>query len=112
MAARDSETVEKEFMEMNIPCSRVMTYEMMEKDPHMIARETFTEWEDIYGNKVKGHNFFPQFKNEPNRMWRPAPKIGMDSADICRDYGFSEEEIQQMFADGVIVEKDMVRKKM
>ena len=112
VAARDSETVEKEFMEMNIPCSRVMTYEMMENDPHMIARQTFTEWEDIYGNKVKGHNFFPQFKNEPNKMWRPAPKIGMDSADVCRDYGFSEEEIQQMFADGVIVEKDMVRKKM
>ena len=112
VAERDSVTLEQEFIKMNIPCSRVMTYEMMENDPHMIARETFTEWEDIYGNKVKGHNFFPQFKNEPNQMWRPAPKIGMDSADVCRDYGFTEEQIRQMLDDGVIVEKDMVRKAM
>ena len=45
-------------------------------------------------------------------MWRPAPKYGMDSADVCRDYGFTEEEIQKMFDDGVIVTKDLVRRPM
>ncbi len=110
--ARDSEAVENEFMALNIPCARIMDYEMMENDPHMIAREDFIEWEDMYGNRVKGHNFFPRFTNEPSRMWRPAPSIGLDGADICRDYGLSEEEIAQLFADGVIVKKDMVRRQM
>ena len=112
IATHDSDTVEKEFRRLNVPCSRVMTYEMMENDPHMLARQTFIEWNDIYGNPVKGHNFFPQFKNEPNRMWRPCPKIGMDGADVCRDYGFDEEQIRQMFEDGVLVEKDLVRRSM
>jgi len=109
---RDSATVEQDMMKLNVPCSRVMDYEMMINDPHMIARNTFIEWDDIYGNKVKGHNFVPVFKNEPSQMWRAAPSIGMDGADVCRDYGFTEEEIEQMKADKVFVEKDLVRRMM
>lgn len=112
IGSKDSETIEKEFMKMNIPCSRVMTYEMMENDPHYQARNTFVEWDNINGEHIKGRNFFPQFKNNPSQMWRPAPKYGMDSADVCRDYGFTEEEIQKMFDDGVIVTKDLVRRPM
>lgn len=109
---RTAEQVERDFMGYNVPCSRVMTYEMMENDPHYQARETFTEWENINGETVKGRNFFPQFKNNPSQLWRPAPKFGMDSADVARDYGFSEEEIEKMFADGVIVTKDLLRRSM
>ena len=111
-ASHDSDEVERVFRKLNLPCSRIMDYDMMEHDPHMIAREDFIEWEDIHGDKVKGRNFFPRFQNEPSRMWRPAPSIGLDSADICRDYGLSEEEIRRMYEDGVIFTRDLVRREM
>ena len=111
-ASRDSKTAEDELTALNIPCTRVMDYEMMESDPHMLARGTFVEWKNLEGETIKNHDFFPRFKKNPSRMWRPAPKIGMDGADICRDLGYSEEEIAALREEGVFVEKDMIRRKM
>ena len=112
IASMPAAEVEATFVKMNVPCSQVMTYEMMENDPHMQARGTFIEWENLDGEKVKNHDFLPRFTKNPSQMWRPAPRIGMDGADICRDLGYSEEKIEQMRADGVFVEKNLIRKKM
>lgn len=36
------------------------------------------------------------------RFWRGAPLLGEDSREILAGLGYSEEKIDQLFADGVV----------
>ncbi len=86
-----------------VPCSVVMTYEMMAKHPHYQARETFTTWHDpITERDVKGINTIPVFKQNPSRIFRGGPTYGMDNEDILAEFGYSEAEIADMYDKGVI----------
>ena len=89
-----------------IPCSVVMTYEMMANHPHYQARETFTSWFDpVKGKDLKGANTIPFFKNNPSQIFRGGPTYGMDNDDILEELGYSTEEIEKLY-EASIVKKD------
>lgn len=48
----DAEEVESILCGIGVPCSRVMTYEMAERHPHYIARNTITEWDAVDGRQA------------------------------------------------------------
>ncbi|CDX03578.1 L-carnitine CoA-transferase [Desulfitobacterium sp. LBE] len=104
-AAKTVEEAEKELNEAGIPVSPVMTYAMAEKHPHYIARETFTEWETVDGEKIKGVNVVPKLAKEPGKVWRGAPKYGMDNEDILAELGYSSEEILALYNDKVLAKE-------
>ena len=101
--------VEQEIGGMGLPCARVMDYEMTESDPHYIARESYTEWETLYGEKVKGVNTVPKFKNYPSQIWRGAPSIGLDNEDILSEIGLDNEEIKSLYDKKILKKSDIVR---
>lgn len=101
-----AEEVEDMFNENNIPCSRVMDFSMVENHPQYEARNVFTEWEKIDGEKHKGVNVIPKFKNRPGQIWRGMPIQGMDNSDVLDDLGYSEEEINQLYENKVLAKKD------
>ncbi|MPM30547.1 Bile acid-CoA transferase [bioreactor metagenome] len=89
--------------ERNIPCSVVMTYEMMRDHPHYQARETFTAWQDpVTGREVRGINTVPKFINNPGLIFRGGPTYGMDNEDILRELGYSDADTAGMYEAGVV----------
>lgn len=94
--------VEKDFSDCKIAANKVMTFEELPNHPHLIAREAFVEWETIEGNKCKGPGVFPKFKNNPGKVWRPMPTLGMDTEEILSSLGYSSERIQELNEKGII----------
>jgi crotonobetainyl-CoA:carnitine CoA-transferase CaiB-like acyl-CoA transferase len=43
------------------------------------------------------------FDKTPSRVWRPAPLIGQDTADVLAEAGYSPEEIQDLSLSGAIL---------
>ncbi|WP_258361132.1 L-carnitine CoA-transferase [Moorella sulfitireducens (nom. illeg.)] len=102
-ASKTAAEVEKELNAVGVPCSMVMDYETAVNHPHYQAREVFVEWEKVNGEKFKGINVFPKFKNNPGRIWRGAPGIGMDNEDILSELGYSPEDIEELYKKKVII---------
>jgi crotonobetainyl-CoA:carnitine CoA-transferase CaiB-like acyl-CoA transferase len=97
-----AEEVDAKFMEIEVPCSVIMKYEMMERNPHYIAREVFTEWDDPKYGRVKGVNALPHFQNNPSQIWRGAPLYGMDNDDILAELGYTPEQIEELYQKKVV----------
>lgn len=103
-AAHTVEEVDRAFSKAGCPCSPIMTYELMKRNPHFKQREVFTEWENVEGRTIKGISMFPKFKNNPSKFWRTCPKQGQDTEDVMSDLGYSAEQINEM------IEKKVIRK--
>lgn len=101
--ARTAEQVNDEFNALKLPCSVIMTYEMMKKNSHYLARGTFTTWHDDNKDKdLMGVNCIPFFKNNPSQIFRGGPVYGADNEDILGELGYSEAEIADMYSKEVI----------
>lgn len=98
-----AEEVETILNKAQVPCSRIMTYQMMLEDPHYQARNTIVEWYDPNTNRtIKGIGVIPKFKNNPGQIFRGGPTYGMDNEDVLSELGFSEEEIKTFYEKGII----------
>lgn len=86
-----------------VPCSPVVTYDMMLTNPQYRARQTITEWYDpIAGAPVKGCNMIPSFKNNPGQVFRGGAAYGFDTRDILSDLGMSEAEIEECYLNNIV----------
>lgn len=94
--------VEEDFSNAKIAANKVMNIEELQTEPHFVARNAFVEWETNEGKKIVGPNIFPKFKNNPGEIWRPMPTLGMDTVDILREAGISEERIQELLENGTV----------
>lgn len=106
VAEHTMEEVEAVMQENQIPCQRVYELEDCISDPHWKARETITEWDDPMLGHVTGLGLINKFKNNPSKIWRGAPLFGMDNRDILRDLGYTDEEIDGLYAKGITNEFD------
>jgi len=98
----DALEVDRIFYEADVPCSTIYTIELAENNPHYIAREVFTEWDDPQYGKVKGANVMPRYKNEKPKIWRGSPLYGQDNDDVLSELGYSAEEIDGFYQKGVL----------
>jgi len=98
----DAIEVDKLFMEADVPCSTINNLQLAEHNSHFVAREVFTEWDDPQYGKVKGVNVMPRYKNEKAKIWRGAPLYGQDNDDVLREFGYSDEQIDEMYKKGVL----------
>jgi len=94
--------VDKNFMAVEVPCSIIYNVAMAAENSHFKAREVFTEWEDPQYGRVKGVNVFPRYKNERAKIWRGAPLYGQDNDDILREFGYTNENIEELYQKGVL----------
>ena len=86
-----------------LPCTVVMTYEMMKNHPHYQARGTFATWHnDMKDVDLMGVNCIPFFKNNPSQIYRGGPVYGADNEDILEELGYTAEQISRMYENGVI----------
>jgi L-carnitine CoA-transferase len=102
-----AEEVEAEFNAARVPCSRLMNYEQAKTNPQYVAREVFTTWTAADGKtQIPGVNVMPKLANNPGKIWRGAPNIGMDNADILSELGYTQEQIEEMYNEGLLDSKE------
>jgi len=85
-----------------LPATKVNTLEDLENDPHVQARDIIEEWESVKGAKVRSVGPVPRFKNNPGRIWRPAPFMGMDNEEVLAELGYSADEIASFYEKRVV----------
>lgn len=106
-AENSAEEAERKLCAARVPCSRLMDYEEARTNPQYLAREVFTTWTASDGKtEIPGVNVMPKLKNHPGRIWRGAPRIGMDNEDILSELGYTKEQIQSMYESGLLDEKE------
>lgn len=101
-STRTSEEAEKAFVEAGLPCSRILSHTDMLNHPHYIARESITTWARTDGGVVTGQNVTPKLTNNPGKIWRGCPTVGMDNNDILNELGYSDEEINALYENNII----------
>lgn len=88
---------------MGIPCSKIMTYEQMLEDPHYQAREVFVDcYDEITEKTVKQVNMIPRFKKHPGQIVRGGAKYDADTRDIMTEFGYSSEQIDELYEKGIL----------
>ena len=103
----DSDEAEKILLECGVPCSRIYNFAIAEKDPHYIARESFTEWKNSYDDgTIRGVNIVPKLTNNPGQIWRGMPLVGADNEDILEELGATADEIAAMYESGLIKKEE------
>lgn len=89
-----------------VACSKLMTYEDMNSDSHYQAREDFVDYYSPNVDKVvRGTAPLPKFKNHPQKIWRGGANYGQDNEIVLHNLGFSDQEIDQFYADKLIARK-------
>jgi L-carnitine CoA-transferase/bile acid-CoA hydrolase len=99
----DLDELEAIFNENAIPCQKVYGPEQMLKDPQYEARENIVEWEDAVYGPMKGIGITNRFQKNPSEIFSSAPTMGEHNREILTAWGFSEEEIDTMYARGEMV---------
>lgn len=101
LAERPIAQVLARFAELKVASTKVLTIPELEDNPQYVARESIIHWQTIDGQDCKGPNVMPKFKNNPGQIWRGMPTLGMDTAAILANVGYSEAEIQQLVTKGL-----------
>jgi crotonobetainyl-CoA:carnitine CoA-transferase CaiB-like acyl-CoA transferase len=71
--------------------------------PHLRAREFFVEVEHPVAGKAEYPGMGPNLSNMPFQIRRPAPTLGQHNGEILGgELGFSDQELVQLRASGVI----------
>lgn len=98
--------VEKIMLENQIPCQKVYSLKDCSEDPQWKAREVFAEWDDPMMGKVKGLGIVNKWKNNPGEIKWGSPLFGENNAEVLRDLGYTDEEIEDFAKRGITASFD------
>ncbi len=74
----------------------------IETDAHFHARQIVVELPDASLGTVPVHNISPRLMDTPGRFRRAAPELGEHTRAILQEAGYSEVEVEEMIAAGVV----------
>lgn len=96
------EEAEQQMLNAGLPVSKINSWKDVDENPHVQARGVIEEWETLKGTKLRAVGPLPKFKNNPGRVWRPAPSFGENNEDILNELGYTSEQITDLYEKGVI----------
>lgn len=99
-AERTVDEVEAALNELGIPNQKAFGPADILASEQFKAREDIVTWKDsVYGD-MKGPGIMNKFKLNPAKVVASAPTFGEHSREILADIGFTEDEINEMYAAG------------
>ena len=93
------------FDRLDVPAMRYNTFEDLMSDPHMLDVGMFRQQEHPIEGTVYTMKQPTEFSVEWERGQTLAPGLGQHSGEIMAELGYSEGEISEMVASGVIINK-------
>lgn len=89
--------------ENEVPNCLIYSIEDIFEDPQYRARENIISVEDPKDGEIKMSNVVPRLSKTPGRVEWTGPEMGAHNQEIyCGLLGFSDDEYEQMKAEGVI----------
>lgn len=102
-ASKSTEEILEALKELEVPCSRVPTFDQVCQDPQILAREMVIEVEQLLSGKVKAPGSVFKLSKTPGNIKVPTSFLGEHNLEVYGGMlGYSEEEMQQLTRDGVI----------
>ena len=86
----------KTLPKLEIPCGEIVEIEDIPDDPHLRAVDFFRSIEHPTEGRIKLVDFPIKFSRTPTKLERLQPKLGQDSAEILRELGYKEVEIDEL----------------
>ena len=99
-AERTVDEVEAIMTKAGIPNQKAFGPADIEKSAQFAAREDIATWKDSIFGDMKGVGITNKFKRNPAQIVASAPTFGEHSREILSFLGYSEEEIDDMYAKG------------
>jgi len=96
--------------EAGVPAGPVLDIAQMHADPQALAREMIVETAHPTAGKVKAIGLPIKFSETPGGVRAAAPVFGQHTAEVLREHGFSDSEIDRMAAQGAIETADSSKK--
>jgi crotonobetainyl-CoA:carnitine CoA-transferase CaiB-like acyl-CoA transferase len=90
------------FAQASVTVGPVYDMADVEKDPHFHARHIVVELPDASLGTVPVHNISPRLMDTPGRFRRAAPELGEHTREVLQEAGYSEAEIEELIATGVV----------
>ena len=92
----------KRFDEQQVPYAEVNSRADVVRDPQISAMGALVEFEHPFGGKMRQPRPTGRFSNTQTDLFRPSPDLGEHSAEVLREYGFSDEEVGELIDQQVI----------
>jgi crotonobetainyl-CoA:carnitine CoA-transferase CaiB-like acyl-CoA transferase len=89
--------------ERGVPCGPVYDTLQALSDPQTLAREMVVEVDHSTLGSVKTVGLPVKFSKTPGKVRGGAPLYGEHTRDVLREYGFTENEIDQFEAEGAVI---------
>ena len=86
----------------DVPASLVREYADLADDEQITANGYIVEYEHPRFGAQKAVGLHVELSETPGRLGAAAPLLGGDTADVLRRAGYSNDEIGQLAADGVV----------
>lgn len=96
------EWIEK-FDAAGVPAGPVNSIEQAFSHPQAINREMVVETDHPKAGRIKGVGHPIKFSDLPRPAAKAAPLLGQHSAEVLRDFGFTDTEITQLIAEKVVM---------
>src|SRR5437879_2499534 len=85
-----------------VPCGEIADYGDVFEDPHLLARKFFIGLEHPVLGALRGLGSPLRLERTPVRHRRAGPLLGEHSAEVLREIGCSEDDIDRLASEGII----------
>ncbi len=88
--------------ENGIPAGPIQDVKQMHEDPHTLARQMVVEVDHPVAGPVKTIGHPIKFQATPGKVATASPVFGQHTAEVLREYGYGEAEIETLSNQGAI----------
>jgi len=85
-----------------VPCGEIADYRDVFDDPHLLARNFFVDLEHPVLGTLRGLGSPLRLERTPVRHRRAGPRLGEHTAEVLREIGCSDADVERLASDGII----------